>query len=78
MRRLPLMFVCGALVFFLGVDAVILGEVGHGGFWWSHVYGFFSLFGLLGCVATILASKFLGETWLERRENYYDPKGLHE
>jgi hypothetical protein len=39
------------------------------------VPGFAALFGLLGCVAIILASKALGAQLLQRREDYYDPGG---
>lgn len=78
MRRLPVVFACCALVFSLAADAVILGQEGHAEFWWSHLYGFFSLFGFIGCLATILVAKILGEAWLDRSENYYDPKGRHE
>jgi hypothetical protein len=77
MRR-PLVIVCGAFVMSLAVDAFFLGGRGHGEFWWSDVYGFFSLLGFFGCLATILLAKFLGELWLQRRENYYDFNHRHE
>ena len=78
MKRPPLIIACGMLVLSLAADAVVLGGEGHAEFWWSEVYGFFSLFGFLGCLATILVAKILGEMWLQRRENYYDPKERHE
>lgn len=39
---------------------------------WSHIPGFFSLFGFLGCVLLIVVVKWLGRHWLERKEDYYD------
>jgi hypothetical protein len=67
-----------ALVLSLASDAVFLRGEGHGEFWWSHVYGFFSLLGFVGCIATILVAKFLGEVWLQRKEDYYDAVGRDE
>jgi hypothetical protein len=72
MSSVPLFFACGAVGFSLAADMVILGGEGHAEFWWSHIYGFFSLFGLVGCLATIIIAKILGERWLERKESYYD------
>jgi len=31
-----------------------------------------SIYGLISCVAIILASKLIGKLWLMRREDYYD------
>ena len=44
----------------------------QGDFVWSNILGFFALFGLIGCVALILISKWLGHHWLQRKEDYYD------
>jgi hypothetical protein len=52
-------------------DAVFLGGQHHGEFWWSHVYGFYALFGLLGCLAMILFAKQVLARWLQREEDYY-------
>jgi len=46
-------------------------EAGHE-FWWSHIYGFFILFGLIGCAVLVIVAKLLGRYWLQRKENYYD------
>ena len=45
---------------------------GHGEFAWSGILGFFAVFGLIGCLAIILISKWLGHHWLQRKEDYYD------
>ncbi len=45
---------------------------GYGDFAWSNILGFFALFGLIGCVALIMISKWLGHYWLQRKEDYYD------
>jgi hypothetical protein len=47
--------------------AMVFGE-----FWWPHLYGFFALFGLLGCLAIMLLAKHVLGPWLQRDENYYD------
>ena len=73
MRRRPLILAAGALAFSVAAE-VFLGGKGHAEFWWSHIAGFFSLYGFVGCLATIWIAKFLGALWLERRETYYDSK----
>ena len=45
---------------------------GHGEFPWPGILGFFALFGLIGCVAIVLISKWLGHHWLQRKEDYYE------
>ena len=47
------------------------GEV-HGEFPWSHIPGFFALFGFVCCVAIVTISKLIGHYWLRRKEDYYD------
>ncbi|MFH1088081.1 MAG: hypothetical protein V1737_05815 [Chloroflexota bacterium] len=51
---------------------------GKGDFPWSSVPGFFALFGLVGCVALIVVSKWLSHRWLQRREDYYDRNDADE
>lgn len=41
-------------------------------FWFEWIPAWGSLYGLVSCVAIIVVSKFLGKTWLMRREDYYD------
>ncbi len=54
------------------IDLPLTG--GHGDFAWSNILGFFALFGMIGCVAIVLISKWLGHYWLQRKEDYYDRK----
>jgi hypothetical protein len=61
-----------AVAFFVASDYLLYGGKGHGEFWWSHLWGFFAVFGFLSCVAIILVSKALGHYWLQRPEDYYD------
>lgn len=71
MRRWPLILAAAAWILSVAAE-VFLGGKGHAESWWSHIPGFFSLYGFLGCLAMIWIAKFLGATWLERRETYYD------
>lgn len=38
----------------------------------EHIPGFWSLFGLFGCILIILASKAFGHSGIMTREDYYD------
>lgn len=57
-----------ALVASLAVD--LLGPGKEAKHLWEHDT-FFAWYGLLGCVAIILASKWLGKRLLQRPEGYY-------
>lgn len=50
---------------------LVIGE-GHEVFPWSRLAGFFSLFGLAGCLLIIGGAKLLGHYWLQRKEDYYN------
>ena len=78
MKRLPVILFCALFALSIWADARLLGSEGHAEHWWSRVYGFFSLYGFLGCLATIWIAKVMGDLWLSRRENYYDSKERHE
>ncbi len=41
-------------------------------YWWTHIPLFFILYGFLGCVLIIVASKALGKLFLQKKEDYYD------
>jgi hypothetical protein len=71
MKRLPLVFIFGGVLVAALADAWFLDAEQHGEFWWSQVYGFFSLFGFIGCLAIIVFAKLVLCPWLERKENYY-------
>jgi hypothetical protein len=74
LRRLLLALIFSGLVIAAAADAWFLGAEQHGEFWWSHVYGFFSLFGFFGCLAIILVAERILGPWLLRNENYYHRK----
>ncbi|KIH76174.1 hypothetical protein GFER_12770 [Geoalkalibacter ferrihydriticus DSM 17813] len=58
------------LVFAVAFDFVIERHDPH--FWGDQIIGFWSLFGLLGCLALIVIFKGLSHVLLEREEDYYD------
>ena len=78
MRRLPIVIALGGFLVSAGTDGLFLAAQHHGEFWWSNVYGFFSLFGLVGCLVIIGFATLLGQTWLTRRARYYDIEERHE
>ncbi|MCL0088732.1 hypothetical protein M1N87_02850 [Dehalococcoidia bacterium] len=41
-------------------------------FWFDGLPVFYSVFGLLGCILTIIICKTLGRHWLMKSEDYYD------
>ncbi|HSV30853.1 MAG TPA: hypothetical protein VLH40_02355 [Atribacteraceae bacterium] len=47
-------------------------------FWFDGLPGFYSMFGLVSCVLTIIICKALGRHWLMVREDYYDVKDQEE
>lgn len=74
MKRRPLAFVFGGFVVAALADAWSLGAERHGLFWWSHFYGFFSLFGFIGCLAIIAVAQLVLGPWLQRQESYYQQR----
>lgn len=70
-RRWIATFVVSLIVLLL-VEIFSVGVEGLGGFIGVRMPGFFAIVGFVGCVAIILLSKWLGEFWLQRRENYYE------
>lgn len=42
------------------------------GHWWNHVPGFYAIWGFLGCIVIILASKWVGKRFIQQKEDYYD------
>ncbi len=69
MKRI-LVIILIALILSILIDLPFHG--GHGDFAWSNILGFFALFGVIGCAAIVLISKWLGHYWLQRKEDYYD------
>lgn len=41
-------------------------------FFGDSIFGFWSIFGALGCLGMIVFCKGLSHVWLEKEENYYD------
>ena len=63
-------FAYGLLVLLIAVDFIIPRHDIH--FFGDKIPGFWSLFGLVSCVLIIVVSKWLGQYWLVRDEDYYD------
>lgn len=63
----------GVLVLLVLVDAMpALVDKEHAHTEAEHIPGFWSLFGLFGCVLIILASKWFGHSGIMTKEDYYD------
>ncbi len=72
MKRSWLVIFAVALILSIAVGFLLPVGEGDNGFWWSHIRGFFALFGFLGCVAIVAVAKLIGHYWLQRKEDYYD------
>jgi hypothetical protein len=68
--RLCLVVLAGLVV----IDAIpwLVDKKVHAHTWVEHIPGFWSLFGLLGCIIIILLSKAFGHLGIMTREDYYD------
>ena len=63
----------GVLACLVLIDGLpFLVDKEHAHTWAEHIPGFWSLFGLLGCVVIILLSKAFGHLGIMTREDYYD------
>ena len=60
----------GILVLLIVADFIIPRHEIH--FFGDKVPGFWSLFGIISCVLIIVVSKWIGQNWLMRDEDYYD------
>ena len=78
MKRNRLIAAATTLIIFIILDVLIVSGHVHIAFPWSHVPGFFSFFGFLGCLAIIYGAKLLGHCWLQRDEDYYGKDDEHE
>ena len=78
MKRIWLVVFVIIFVIFVLIEFLLESAHGHIVFPWSHIAGFFSLFGLIGCLALMGFAKLLGHYWLERKENYYDKNDDNE
>jgi|TARA_Y100001947_G_C10312645_1_gene292405 hypothetical protein len=60
----------GILVLLILSDFMIPRHEIH--FFGDKIRGFWSLFGIISCVLIIVVSKWIGQNWLMRDEDYYD------
>ncbi len=52
-----------------------LSHKGHGAgeeFIGEEIWGFWSVYGFIGCIIMIIVCKGVGHAWLMKKENYYD------
>lgn len=61
------LYTCCAIL--LVLDLVIHRHVYHN---WENLFGFYPLYGFVGCVLLVLVAKWM-RTFLMRDEHYYDP-----
>ena len=78
MKRILLATSLIVFVIFVLLELFLESAHGHVVFPWSHVAGFFSLFGLIGCLALMGFAKLIGHYWLQRKEDYYDKSDDNE
>ena len=78
MKRSWIIIFVVTLVIFIFLDIFLAHAGGHKTFPWSSLAGFFSLFGLIGCLLLIAGAKLLGHYWLQRGEDYYDKNDDNE
>jgi len=69
-RVLVALYVCCALL--LALDLFIHRHVEHP---WERLWGFYPLYGFVGCVILVIVAKWM-RTFLMRSENYYDEQAL--
>lgn len=72
MKRIWIVVFITVLVIFVLLDLLLVSGHVHIEFPWSHIAGFFSLFGFVGCLLIIGFAKLLGHYWLQREEDHYD------
>jgi len=77
-KRVWALIFISALVIFVLLDLLLVSGHVHIEFPWSHIAGFFSLFGFIGCLAIVAVAKLLGHYWLQRKEDYYNKRGDDE
>ena len=68
-----LLYIC----IFVSVLAGILAQLYlhmHLFFWWEEIPIFSAVYGFVGCVVIIVASKALGHRWLQKEEDYYEKR----
>lgn len=64
-----------ALASLLAGGIIHMAYTYHGAFGWQRLPFFSALYGFIGCIVIIIASKALGHHWLQKREDYYGQDG---
>ncbi|RJS80835.1 hypothetical protein CW713_07075 [Methanophagales archaeon] len=61
-------------ILYVCLTVSVLAEVVnfHGHDLWQTIPGFSALYGFIGCIFIIAASKALGHYWLQKEEDYYE------
>jgi uncharacterized membrane protein len=77
-KRVWVLISISMLIIFVLLDFLLVSGHVHIEFPWSHIAGFFSLFGFIGCLAIVAVAKLLGHYWLQRKEDYYNKRGDDE
>lgn len=73
MKRRWLALLIAVFAVTIGLE-VFLADLGHAELPWHRVAGFDIAFGLGGCIAIIVGSKWLGKHFLQRSEDYYEKR----
>ena len=61
--------IAAATAFVSGLDLLAYP---HGETWWHHMLGFDLIYGVVGCVVIVVASKALGSMGVQRPERFYE------
>ncbi len=64
----------GAVVLASIVAELAFHHLGHPVYWWHRLPGFDFVYGLAGCIAIVLVSKWLGKLFIQRPEKYHEDK----
>ncbi len=61
----------------LGLILIICGFFipsanGESSFWWSHIFVFYTILGIVGVGLLMFVAKFLARFLIQRKEDYYD------
>lgn len=71
-RLKTVIWVCAAVLALVTLVDGLLVDKEHAHAAAEHVFGFWSAFGFVGCVAIIIISKWFGHAGIMTREDYYD------
>ncbi len=71
-KHLFLMLYIGIFLSILAGILVHLFLHPHPHFWWEEIPVFSAIYGFIGCIVIIIASKALGHYLLQKEEDYYE------